>query len=259
MVEAETGTPVVVRQEPGLHGKASGAYVASDPDPSRHLIVYDPAQSRYLNHIIPHELGHLKQHVAAAPEQRMVATMSAAHRARARERLFMRLPLATLRAFPADVLDEVADLWSGGLVTQLASFPADIRIERAIWVEHPPLRAIQREALELQARAAHEALDARVAAVTPGFVFEGTNAMNYALLKSVARMLQQPWMVRPYRGSIHERAGEDLLDLFNATAPHDLPTCLEVSNAWAERLGVADWYLFVPARASNPNARRLWQ
>jgi hypothetical protein len=257
-VEADTGRPVVLRPEPGLQGKARGAYVASDPDPSRHLIVYDPGDTVNFDHLVAHELGHLTQHFSVGPSERRVAITSQVQREQARETLLRQVPFGALRRLPPEALAEAANLWSSGLITQLASFPADIVIERAIWADHRALRGAQRNALAAQATAAHEALGPTVAAITPTIVLEATNAMNYALLRPVSQFLREPWMVRPYRETEYEELGEELLELFQEVAPTDLASCLEVSDAWAGHLGLAGWYAFVPAAAAT-GSQRMWE
>ncbi len=257
-VEADTGRVVVLRPEPGLHGKARGAYVASDPDRSRHLVVYDPAAMEFINHIVPHEIGHIRQYESAAIGERPVIRLGPEERAAAFPVLAAELPLLARRAIHDDSLPEVFEAWMTGLGSQLASFPADILIERALWDEHPPLRASQRAALEDSASAALGALQGQVALLTPRSVAIACNAMNYAFLREVGRFLQAPWMVRPYRGTVYESEGEVLLDLFRGRSPSDLSGCREVTDAWARRLGLAEWFHWGDASDTNDAIRRLW-
>lgn len=66
-------------------------------------------------------------------------------------------------------------------------------------------------------------------------------------------------MIRPYRGTVYERTGEELLDIFDAVEPQGLKGASEVSERWAERLGIDGWFGWTPARGSGAGSRPFWE
>ena len=98
-VESRTGKPVELRPEPQLDGRARGTYAVSDPDRSRHLLLYDPAKIDLLDHIVPHELGHVEMFESADPAGRLVPVVVEQDRQLARKNLLREL-VATRRVLP---------------------------------------------------------------------------------------------------------------------------------------------------------------
>ena len=231
-VEATTGKPVVLRPEPALAGRAYAAYAASDEDRSRYLVLYEPSAEPYLDHLIPHELGHVLLLEDAPEGDRLLAHIGHTERLASRNALSGELSSLTRGLLNNDPrgTDELLDLWSDGVVTQAASYPQDILIERMLYERYPQLRESQRESLDRQAREAQDGLDARLIAFTPKTVSVASLSMSYALLKSLA-YLQEPWMTRPFRGTLSERVGEELLDMFRQHNPQSLQDCIAVTEA----------------------------
>ncbi len=259
-VERTTGKPVVLRPEPGLAGKAHAAYAASDLDQSRHLVLYDPAFETYLNHLVPHELGHVQLFATAERDDRLLPHLGQAERLASRTALGSQLSNLTRSLLESEGdANALLDLWSDGAVMQVANYPQDILIERMIFENHPRLRSSQRASLTLIARESHAGLNARVLALTPRSVSLASHAMNYALLKSVSSYLGEPWMVRPYRGTSFERIGEELLDLFAARSSDELTSCTAVSREWSQHLGIVRWFSWGPAQSDDRTSRHLWE
>ena len=94
--------------------------------------------------------------------------------------------------------------------------------------------------------------------VTPARVLKAANGMNFALLRTVSRFLGEPWMLRPYRRTPYERIGRDLLDIYEARQPADLPGFTDVSLRWAELLDVGDWFSLVHASSLPSTVKRAW-
>ncbi|MFN0146548.1 MAG: hypothetical protein ACKVT1_08565 [Dehalococcoidia bacterium] len=259
-VERTTGKPVVLRAERGLEGRAHATYSASDPDQSRHLILYQPGFEAYLNHLVPHELGHVQLFAAARPPERLLPHVGATERRVSRTVIDQGLsPLTRRLVGDGKESNGLFDLWSDGVTSQLGNYPQDILIERTIFEHRPGLRSSQRESLALLAKEAHAGLDARVLLLTPRVVAVASHSMNYALLKSCARFLQEPWMVRPYRGTLYERMGEELLGALAEQRPADLSGCIAVSRDWAGRLGVAEWFFWGLAHQPERRAGHFWE
>ena len=82
-VEQLTGRTVEIRSESAIRGRGRAIYVVTDPDPTRHLILYDPQHQSDLDHLVAHECGHIQRFALAAPSDRTVAVMTSERRAEA--------------------------------------------------------------------------------------------------------------------------------------------------------------------------------
>src|SRR5713226_8796243 len=71
-IEERTDRVVEIRAEPAIRGHARASYVVSDPDRSRHLILYDPRYASSLDHLIAHECGHIVRFAAGAAAEHLV-------------------------------------------------------------------------------------------------------------------------------------------------------------------------------------------
>ncbi len=241
-VEARTGRPVVVRADPAVRDRGRAIYVVSDPDPSRHLVLYDPAERRHLDHLVIHEIGHLRAFSDAAPEERTVPVLTERARLRAITQLGRELERLVERGVPERLLPELLPIWLSGTVAQLVDTPADIAIELDMSNSSPGLRSHQRASLEAQAIELHRVLLPQVRAVTPPSIWLASNAMNYALLRSVGRFLNEPWMWRPYAGTVMASVGDELLALGGGVTGTDLAANHALSGRWAGRLGFRGWF-----------------
>src|SRR5207244_2775556 len=115
---------VVVRADPAVSERGRAIYVVSDPDPSRHLVLYDPNHRRLLDHLIAHEAGHIK-HFAEAPEaERRLPVVTPATRAGAVLDLAPTLLGLAARGVPEDALPKLVELWTTGTVAQLSDTPS---------------------------------------------------------------------------------------------------------------------------------------
>lgn len=241
-VEGRTGRPVVIRPDPSIRERGRAVYVVSDPDPNRHLILYDPERRRFLDHLVAHEAGHIL-HFHEAPEaERRLPVVT--HESRRQGVLDLAPHALQLSAIGADdwTTAKMVDLWISGTVAQLSDTPSDIRIERWIWEEHPGLRNVQRRALRDQSHELSEALRPTVEAITPRQVWLASNAMNYALLKSVSELIGDPNLVRPYRSTAPEGWGKRLLASVDFGPNASLMTDRRTTEHWAETMGFARWF-----------------
>ena len=198
-IEEETGRPVEIRPDNRIRDRARAVYAATDPDRSRHLILYDPNLETHLNHLVAHEGGHIRRLAAADPAEKTVATLTITRRARAIRRLLPELHALAEQGIPPEALKELTSIWLSGTISQLTDTPSDIRIERWIHDELPGICKEQEASLEDQLLTAALGLRPVVVAFTPRSVWQASTAMNYALAKSCAETLGRRDFVRPGR------------------------------------------------------------
>jgi hypothetical protein len=239
--ERLSGRPIEIRPDPAVSSRGRAIYVVSDPDKSRDLVLYDPEYERFLSHLAAHETGHIR-HFSQAPEQeRTVPVLTEERRIAATRWLLPDLADLLARGIPERALPGMLSLWLSGTVAQLSDTPADIEIERYVWENYPALHAAQRASLTDQVRTLHKVADTRLLAVTPPSIWLASNSLNFALVKSVAGFLKEPWMLRAYRHSQAEMLGEELSDAM-ATGAAGLAGFRQVTDEWANRLGFRGWY-----------------
>ena len=77
------------------------------------------------------------------------------------------------------------DVWLGGLITQVTSLPACVRIERWLHQEYPPLRNEQRLYLDEDVQRTLQGLSKKLERVTPKTLFRISNSITYAYLRGL--------------------------------------------------------------------------
>lgn len=258
-VEAETGRLVEIRPDARVKDRGRAVYVATDPDPERHLILYDPDQAHHLDHLVAHECGHIVRFARARSFERRLPVLTAERRAAIARELLPGLGRLVNSGVPEGAIRDVLPMWLGGTIAQLADVPSDIRIERWIWKRYPALR--QKQSLSLMEQADALALGLRpvVAAFTPDRIWHSSNAMSYTLVKAVSRLLSRPELTRPYRGTAAQGVGEELLAMVDVTPDEGLAGDRALSERWAEHLGILDWLEWRTLDSLPAGFRRVWE
>jgi len=258
-IERQSGRPIEIRADPAIRGRGRAMYAVTDPDLTRHLILYDPAEARHLDHLVAHECGHIKRFAESRPEARAVPLVTAGHRASAARQLLPELSRLVKSGIPEGAIADILPLWTGGIVAQIADTPSDVWIERRLWRDHPFLRGWQAESLGEQIQQGSLALRPVIAAFTPEPVWRASNSMNYVLAKATSALVSQPELIRPYRGTSAQRLGEELLEMVEARGDAGLAGDRAVSNQWAETLGVRDWFSWTTLGALPAGVQRGWE
>ena len=84
--------------------------------------------------------------------------------------------------------------------------------------------------------------------------------MNYALLKSASDLLDRPGLVRPYLRIPAQRVGRELLEMVDTTPDTGLAAAdRALTERWAERLGLSDWFGWRPLDDLPSLFRRAWE
>ena len=100
-----------------------------------HIIKYQPNMTERINHLTAHECGHILRTMEADPSIRIVPMSNSDTRAVAVKQLG-----SELSHLPAGMREQMLDMWLSGIITQITSLPACIRIERWIQREYPALK-----------------------------------------------------------------------------------------------------------------------
>jgi hypothetical protein len=258
-VQERTGRQVEVRPDPAVRGRGRAIYVVTDRDPRRHLILFDPQHEHHLNHLVAHECGHIVRFAVAEQRDRRVPVMTSERRTLATRQLLPELTRLVKDGIPEGAIADVLPTWLSGTIAQLSDTPADIYIERWLWETHPSLRAPQEASLRSQVQTLQLVHRPVVAAFTPEPVWRASDAMNYALVKAISRLLREPSLVRPYARSEAQRAGDELLQIVDASPDIGLAGDRRLSELWAARLGIGDWLEWRTLDTLPRDFRHAWE
>jgi hypothetical protein len=239
--EALTGKPIEFVQDDSLWILAS-VRVARAFMPV-HVIRFRKADPMVLAHLIAHECGHVQRIFAAPPDKRLAPVTKAKHSDRA-IRLLTADPCVTFDTMDEQHARELLALCHQGMVKQVVNLNVDYRIESWLYREYPGLRPNQEKSIGLQVQISVAGLTPEAKRVTPHLVYEGSNAMNYAFLRSVGTMLGQN-LVRDYTDSSILTLGNRLAAVLEEPDT-GFDGDVRESNQWAALLGIGDWFDWQP-------------
>ncbi len=242
-VQRNTRKRVVIKADPSIRNRGRAMYVVSEQSPDRHLIVYDPAESHHVDHLIAHEVGHIWQYSRAGPDARRLPVVRDEH----------------VRAAMADLDDDLVRLrnmglawpsinrsvraWVNATVAQLCFYPADACVERWLFAEHPGLRKAQERSIEAQVMNLHGALAPQVATYTPKKIVNVSNVLNCCFVQSLPDPLIRPSMLAPYQGTSYEQRAQELVSLMTGeTTMLDLRSAFASADRWAATLNITRWF-----------------
>jgi hypothetical protein len=201
-----------------------------------HIIKYQPQMAHSINHLTAHECGHILRTMEADPAIRIVPTSNAATRAIAAKQLGNELS-----HLPEGMREQMLDIWLSGIITQITSLPACIRIERWIHQEYPVLRSEQSQYLQEDVKRTLQGLSKRVERMTPKTVFRLSNSITYAYLRGlepvIGKDLRKHFSGRPSIINtgiqLYEVLGED---------ERGYAGDIRVSKEWARILDISEWF-----------------
>ncbi len=258
-VQECTGRPVEIRPEPRVRGRGRADYVVTERSRVRDLVLYDPQEGMYLDHLVAHECGHILRFSQAQPNEQTVPIMTIARRNDAISQLEPELIDLASRGFPALALIGAVNIWLSGTVAQLSDTPADIRIEEWLFHEYPGLREAQKSSLERQSRMLSLVLKPAVVELTPPSLWRASTSMNYALTKAVSRLFSEPSWMAAYRDAEVTALGDELLAMVDDLPGRGLASERGLSQQWAARLGVSEWLEWRTLDSLPADFRHAWE
>ncbi len=244
--EEFTGRRVVLVTDgrPGSGVRAS--YRASISDADADVIAVAPGESQFIDHLIGHELGHIRQFETVPFERRRLPALSTSGVREFANSLRGDHVAQAAASLGGPTLRTAVQAWAAGLSAQLANTPADIEIERQL-AREPEMRPLQERSLRNQIQREIQVLSPTVQRNTPAAVWRASAAMTYALHSAVAkefhdRKLLQPWDAHPAT----KRSGELLGEIFESAEPQILDDFYQASARWNRALGLPPLYELRP-------------
>lgn len=214
-----------------------------------HTIRYAPRREAHLGYLIAHECGHLLRLWSVPPEARMMPSIGKEQRETAQHRLRQELP-ALMRYLPKAAQRDLLRIWHEGIVRQVSTYPADIRIEEWMFDQFPEMRSAQRAALVQQLKENELVLVPRVESISSKTVYRASVAMNCAFAQFAAALLQEPSLCGPYPDQAREKARRLFWELHSERHSGNLGD-IAVSKRWSRVLGLSGWFKWVGIDAAS--------
>ena len=236
-LEELSGKPVVLQEDARLPNLAK-IQIASGVRPV-HVLSYNPAAVPELPYLVCFQCGLAKRALRAAPDERFnVASTDETYRQI--EKL-----VRGQKAVPDNMIATYSQMITDGLGTQLRSMPIGIRVDRALYHDHPELRDLQRAAAERSMKENVGCLHPSIRAQAPELVLRATASMNAAFALAWSRLWNEDAHNVPYRLAGFVEQGEILLDALDAIP--DSPTNdRELVSKWASLLKIDHLYQVGP-------------
>jgi hypothetical protein len=199
-----------------------------------------------LEHLVAHEVGHLVRLYQVSEAERVMPAVTPATRLLAIEQLAPELLSLVRNGLRDDALVNLFDIWHQGVCEQLASFPADLRIEAWIHSHFPGLRPVQRRSLFTEVRRAIPSFLPGARAFTPPTVYRATMAMNAAQAIHVAELFATPALTAPFERHGFDSQGRNLLGLVLNADDQGHHSDMQAVDAWAHELRLTGWFDWQP-------------
>ena len=140
--------------------------------------------------------------------------------------------------------DSLRDQLLQGLITHLYSVAVGLRVSESLTIDYPELLDLESQHVERELKMNREGLSDKMREMMPQEVYNATHKINTAYALTWSNRLERPEIANPYRLHGFEAAGNELLQIFEFV-PNDAAHDYELVDAWAEALGIRDWYVWV--------------
>jgi hypothetical protein len=246
LVHERTGKPVHVEPDRGLPPNVLAKLDVARGGSPVHRIGIQPSAINEPDYLIVFQAGFLLRRFAVLPAHRC----DFAERPKANDtvrRWVENNPNA--RSIVSGSNPQLIRLLCSGLLNQLRSMPVGLRVDDWIRREYPELATLQRKALDRQLNDNAAGLQPEVQRAMPAEALRASLGMNAAFALYWARSLSLPQLVIPYRAAGYEKIGIGLLEEWDRI-PSGPESDDDLVDAWANPLGMADWYQWMPEHLS---------
>jgi len=245
LVETRSGIPVHVEPDPRLPGTILAKVVMARGALALHRVSYRPDSSTPPDYLICAQAGFILRLFDTPPEKRFDFAASAEGDA-AIERLVKTHPVG--RTLPPQALPQFCQILRDGLLNHLRSIPLGMRVDRWLATEFPALADLQKASILRQVQDAIITLAPQHRQVSPPEIYDASEAISAAFAAFWSARLNQPQLALPFKAAGYLQAGQELLAIWEST-PDVAENDRTIIDAWAEKLGVAGWYQWVPYSA----------
>ena len=236
--EQRSGRSLTVLQTPNLPTLATIHF--ADHNRPGHIIEVNADYAWAIDYLVVFQCGMLIRRLEAAEEEPVDIGPSARGLEEVSEAL-RRNPALT--AVPAHALQPVAEQLLAGIITHLRSVPVGFSVDASIFEDFEPLRELQEGVVNIQLKQNEKSLSAADSQLIPKRIGDATNAISAAFAAFWSVRWHKPTVLVPYKTDGHDVKGVRLVDIWTDS---DRGGDSAVIDAWAEELGVAGWYQWLP-------------
>jgi hypothetical protein len=244
LVEETTGLPVDVEADSSLPSNVLAAVKMARGRTPLHSITYQPNTSTAPDYLICYQCGFILRLYSTPPDQRFDLASSDAGETEVKRLVQQKVAAGELQVHSAS---QYAGFLYKGFLLQLHSMPVGLHVDDWILSEYPDLMPLQRQAVMRQLDDNVAGLRPEIRQMTPERSLTLNLTMNAAFAEFWAAKLNQPQISLPFKASGHLEAGRELLEIWR-TLPNNPANDRKLIDAWAQKLGVSDWYQWVPFR-----------
>lgn len=205
-----------------------------------HLIYYKNISSGNIDHLIAHECGHIQRMMSVPIECRKIPASNLGNRQIAATKIENEL-FSLSNDIPIEKMSSLFEIWFNGLIKELTNFPVDMRIEKWIYDDYPDLRKAQKITIDKQMRENVHALSQDIKNITPTFIYDTANRMNYAFASFMECLIGKKYTT-PYKRTNYPEVGAKLVKFLNETKDGGYKQDIEIINKWSNLLGLTDWF-----------------
>jgi hypothetical protein len=120
-----------------------------------------------------------------------------------------------------------------------------IRIERWIAKEYPELESKQRRFLvDREVNDSLAVASAEVERMTPRVIFEPSNAMNFAFVRTIGEIVGENYTRSYYNHPAILRIGRELFEVVDQVEDNTYVGDIELISRWASILNISEWFVF---------------
>ncbi len=209
-------------------------------DMPSHLILVKREHDEIINHLIAHECGHILRLFSVPEEERLIARANDRIKLNALSQIESEIQeLSAVLSF--EKLARVINMWYDGTVRQVTNFPPDIMIEKWLYDDYPELREYQLASIGKQQQEALSGLSGEAARISPPTFINLSNIMNYAFFRILGLHFGTNF-IRPFANMKYLEKGKKLAALTEAGYVDAHGGDIEMTNQWAQFLGILDWF-----------------
>lgn len=245
LVESRSGIPVHVEPDPSLPGTLLAKVVMARGALALHRVSYRPDSASPPDYLICSQAGFILRLFDTPPEKRFDFAASPEGDA-AIERLVKAHPAG--RALPPQAVPQLCQFLRDTLLNHLRSIPVGMRVDRWLATEFPALAELQKASILRQLQDAVTTLEPQHRQASPQKIYATVEAISAAFAAYWAGRLNQPQLALPFKAAGYLQAGQELLAIWDST-PDLAENDRTIIDGWAEKLGIAGWYQWLPYSA----------
>jgi len=245
LVEKRSGIPVLVEPDASLPGTILAKVVMARGALALHRVFYRPDSSSPPDYLICSQAGFILRLFDTPPEKRFDFADSQEGEA-AIEGLVKAHPAG--RALPPQAVPQLCQFLRATLLNHLRSIPVGMRVDRWLAAEFPALAELQKASVLRQLQDSVTTLEPQHRQASPATIYTTVEGISAAFATFWAGRLNQPQLALPFKAAGFYQAGQELLAIWESMP--DVPeNDRALIDAWAEKLGIAGWYQWVPYSA----------